>query len=470
MPEYIPRFDLLVSVPNLGLASLAGNIDPNVCDVKIADLLPVRNKYNEYVLKLLKSYWPDLVGLSFMSFQYRSALKIAKIVKDYDKNIKVVAGGYHPTLMSDEMLESPKFQDIDFIIRGEGEETFRELTNALNNGTDYENIAGLSYRDAKGNHHNPPRELLDLKSIKLPNRDARLITKGFRGLGMPMDSVETSRGCTNKCKFCSISKMYGRSFRTYEIDRVIADIKDARDHGAKFIFICDDNVTLDVNRFEDICDAIISAKLNSINFFLQASVKGMSHSRKLVQKMADAGFKGAFLGIESTNESKLQMLQKTSTTSEDTVKAVKYLRDNGIMVAGGMIIGMPDDDEKALWETYQVAWDLKIDLPIFFILMPHLKTELREELLAQGMVEDVNEYYKHEGFSANVRTKYLSGKDLERIASEMYFKYLADIKYLRFSLLRKKFPFFFWKLALGQIPNILWDAVIINKDKDKHND
>ena len=75
-----------------------------------------------------------------------------------------------------------------------------------------------------------------------------------------MDVVETSRGCTFDCSFCSIIEMRGRNFYTREMARVIADITDARDHGARVIFIVDDNVTLDVRRFEALCEAIIDGR------------------------------------------------------------------------------------------------------------------------------------------------------------------------------------------------------------------
>ena len=72
---------------------------------------------------------------------------------------------------------------------------------------------------------------------------------GYTLLGRPVDVVETSRGCTFDCSFCSIIEMRGRNFHPYPIDRVLADIADARAHGASAIFFVDDNITLDVERF-----------------------------------------------------------------------------------------------------------------------------------------------------------------------------------------------------------------------------
>ena len=76
---------------------------------------------------------------------------------------------------------------------------------------------------------------------------------GYTFLGRPIDIVETSRGCTFDCSFCSIIEMRGRNFHTFGFERVLADIADARARGARAIFIVDDNITLNVARFEAMC-------------------------------------------------------------------------------------------------------------------------------------------------------------------------------------------------------------------------
>ena len=366
MPDSFPGFDEIAFIPNLGIVSLAGNVNSDVCEVKVSDLLSLGQRVEDYVLGLLRKLSPDLVGLSCMSAQYRSAIRLAKLVKSYDENILVVIGGYHPTAMYDEISESSESQFIDFIVRGEGEVTFNELVTAMETGRGYDKIAGLSYKVNGFFHHNLPRDLLPLDTIQLPKRDARMITKGFHAFGLPVDAIETSRGCTYNCKFCSMNQMYGRSFRKYEISRVIADIKDVHKHGARVLAIIDDNITLDLDRLEMLCDEIVAAKLNSIHYFLQASVKGIAHSKKLVQKMADAGVKFVVLGIESASKRNLDfLLTEKTVTPEDTRKAVKYLRDNEIISYGGFIVGNPDDDEESLWHNFNVAWELKLDLPAF---------------------------------------------------------------------------------------------------------
>ncbi len=105
---------------------------------------------------------------------------------------------------------------------------------------------------------------LDGDEIRLPKRDARVLD-GYTMMGRQVDVVETSRGCTFDCGFCSIIEMRGRNFHTYTFDRVLADIRDARDHGARAIFIVDDNISLNIKRFEALCQAIIDAGLNDID-------------------------------------------------------------------------------------------------------------------------------------------------------------------------------------------------------------
>ena len=109
------------------------------------------------------------------------------------------------------------------------------------------------------------------KTAKSARRTAMArVLKGYTLLGRQVDVIETSRGCTYDCSFCSIIEMRGRNFHTYSFDRVLADIRDARDHGARTIFMVDDNITLNVRRFEALCEAVIAAGLHKLDFFVQA--------------------------------------------------------------------------------------------------------------------------------------------------------------------------------------------------------
>jgi len=429
-------FDRIARLPNLGLASLAAHVD-DLCTVHVADIHGLKD-HREYVKRIVNGY--DLVGLTAMSFQYQEALALAAIAKQ--AGAETVFGGYHPTLAAEEIGNSPDAALIDYIVRGEGEATFRELVESKLAGKSPGGILGLSYHEGKGKGmvHNPPRPLLNVEDIRMPKRDARLITRGFYSFDVPIDSVETSRGCTQGCKFCSINLMYGRRFRRFSIERVIEDIRDAQAHGAGSIFFPDDNITLDTKRLERLCQAIIDNGLTHLRYKTQASASGIASSKQLVDKMGEAGFDGVFLGVESINKRNLEFLGK-GKMSNDAEKAVQYLHDNNIIVSTGLIGGNPDDDEEDMWENFRLARRLKVDFPIFYISTPYPKTQMRAELEEMGLVTN-NDFTRYDGLHANLKTKHLSEEEVAYITWQMNARYY-DLKWLRYNKVKRIYPKWF---------------------------
>ena len=236
----------------------------------------------------------------------RSTKKIIDLVRQLKPNVRIAVGGYDPSLAPEAYTDNSSGV-VDFIVRGEGEITFREVLRAIEEERGFDHIVGLSYRSGDRFYHTQDRPVNGLESgeIKLPNRDARVL-KGYTILGRPVDVIETSRGCTYDCGFCSIIEMRGRNFHTYTFDRVVADIRDAHEHGARAIFIVDDNITLNVHRFEALCQAIIEAKLNDIEYLVQGMTSAIAnHGATLAPLMSKAGFKYVFLGIENILEGEI---------------------------------------------------------------------------------------------------------------------------------------------------------------------
>ena len=160
----------------------------------------------------------------------------------------MVVGGYDPSL-APEAWTHPAL-GVDFIVRGEGEMTFRELLRALERATAARRRSpACGFATADGFQPQPAARR-DARSSDGDDpaaepRRARAV-RLHACSGRPVDVVETSRGCTFDCSFCSIIEMRGRNFHRFPIERVIADIADARARGARAIFLVDDNITLDV--------------------------------------------------------------------------------------------------------------------------------------------------------------------------------------------------------------------------------
>ncbi len=413
--EHMPP--VAIRMPNGALTSLAGNVDPHH-RVAVADLILVHRRVRETVTQLVRELDPEVVGLSIMTFQRRTAGRIIDLVRELRPGVKIVVGGYDPSLAP----EAYQNMGVDYLVRSEGEVTFRELLRALEQGSEFEKIGGLSYRKGEIWVHNPARapHRLEDSEIRLPKRDARVLD-GYTMLGRQVDVIETSRGCTFDCSFCSIIEMRGRNFHTYSFDRVLSDIRDAYEHGARTIFLVDDNITLNVRRFEALCEAIIAAELHKIDYFVQAMTSAIAnHGDTLAPLMRQAGFRYVFLGIENILEGDLEFLKASAKNTERsngqktgnaTLKAIDYIRRNQMYVVGGLIVGSPGDTRESIEANLEFARRY-VDWPYIQHPTPYPRTPMTKDFREQGLImnERLEEY---DGTTAVVRTEHLPAEEVE---------------------------------------------------------
>ena len=416
--EHMPS--IVIRMPNGALTSLAGNVDPHH-RVAVADLILAQKNVRQTVENLVREWDPQIVGLSVMTFQRKTAIKIIALIRSLKPDVKVAVGGYDPSLASEPYMTEEA--GVDFIIRGEGELTFRELVRALEGGSSFDNLSGLSYRVDGKWRHNPARPVhsLDGNEIRLPNRKARVLS-GYTLLGRQVDVIETSRGCTYDCSFCSIIAMRGRNFHTYSFERVLADIRDAREHGARCIFLVDDNITLNVHRFEALCRAIIEAGCNDIEYFIQGMTSAIAnHGETLAPLMRQAGFRYVFLGIENILEDDLQFLRASAKNRERgeqgrnagnaTMKAIEHLHRNKMYVVGGLIVGNPGDTRESVNTNLEFARRY-VDWPYIQHPTPYPGTPMTKDFVERNLLvnERVEEY---DGTTAVVRSEHLDTEEIE---------------------------------------------------------
>lgn len=249
--------------------------------------------------------------------------------------------------------------------------------------------------------------------------------------------------------------MYGRSFRTYETERVMRDIKNAKRLGTRIIFFVDDNITTDIDKFGNLCDEIVNNGHNDLLYAVQASSLGISSSEQLVKKMAKAGFKLVFLGMENASKENLMRLKKGNIVN-NTVQAVQYLKENGIFISGGLIIGTPEDDNNSIEDTFKFASDLKVDFIAVQILVPYPKTEIRDELMESNLITNKENYRLYNTTISNIRTKYLNDEHLTFIRYKLLKKYFKTrkINILRAFKKDKRTSLKFLKGAIKLLPDI----------------
>ncbi len=418
MPDYFEHMPpVAVRMPNGALTSLAGNVDRHH-RVAVADLILCYRRVRETVTRLVRAFDPEVVGLSVMTFQRRTAGRLIQLVRALKPGVKIVVGGYDPSLAG----EAYEGMGVDYIVRGEGEVAFRELLRALERGKGFDRIGGLSFRNGEGWLHNPssPAHRLEGGDIRPPDRSARVLS-GYTLLGRQVDVVETSRGCTYDCSFCSIIEMRGRNFHTYSLERVLADMRDARDHGARTLFLVDDNITLNMRRFEELCHAIIDARLDNLDYFVQAMTSAIAtHGKTLAPLKRRAGFRYVFLGIENILEGDLRFLRATakntardnrSNSGNATLRAIDWLHRNKMYVVGGLIVGNPDDTHESIEANLAFARRY-VDWPYIQHPTPYPRTPMTQDFRTRGLImnERLEEY---DGTTAVVRTEHLPAKEVE---------------------------------------------------------
>jgi radical SAM superfamily enzyme YgiQ (UPF0313 family) len=204
---------------------------------------------------------------------------------------------------------------------------------------------------------------------------------------------------------------------------VLADIADARAHGARAIFLVDDNITLDVERFAALCREITAAGFSDIHFIVQAMTSSIAaHGATLAPLMRAAGFRYVFLGIENILEDDLAFLRAAAKNTRReggrrvgnaSIQAIEYLHAHGLAVVGGIIVGNPSDTRAAI-ETNLAFAKRYVDWPYIQHPTPYPGTPMAADFRRQNLIvtERVEEY---DGTTAVVRTTHLDAEEVEFI-------------------------------------------------------
>ncbi len=314
--EHTPT--IAVRMPNGGLASLAGNVDAHH-QVAIADLVLAQSSVQATVVRLIEQLQPQLVGLSVMTFQRGTARRIISLIRSLKPDVLIAVGGYDPSLAPEAWTDPVAGRGLHRARRGRPHLP-RACCERSKDAGSLSDISGLWFRSADGFQRNPARPATSLNhgEVRPPARAGRVLS-GYTMMGRPIDVVETSRGCTFDCSFCSIIEMRGRNFHRFAIDRVIADIRDARDRGARSIFLVDDNITIDVPRLESALPRHRRARpRTTCMYVVQAMTAAIAtHGASLAPLMRKAGFRYVFLGIENVLEDDLAFLKATAKNSRE---------------------------------------------------------------------------------------------------------------------------------------------------------
>ncbi|MEO0205966.1 MAG: radical SAM protein [candidate division WOR-3 bacterium] len=298
-------------MPPLGLASLASFLEENGISVKIVDL-EVEKKPLEHWLSL---YQPKFLGISGTTHTRFESFKLARQAKTFNKEIVTIYGGINATFTANETLRN--IPEIDFVVRGEGEEILLELLKTFNSDQKFEKIRGLSFRMDDTIVDNPPGSRLHLDSLPPPAYHLLEMKK----YEMKMEFVKkrgisalTSRGCLYRCSFCSASRMFNNLLTVRSARNVVDEIeKLLKQYHFQAVKFFDSALTLDRDHIETLCDEIIA---RNMDFPWECEVRVGTADETLLEKMRKAGCYYIDIGIESASQKVLDLMRKGITVEQ----------------------------------------------------------------------------------------------------------------------------------------------------------
>jgi anaerobic magnesium-protoporphyrin IX monomethyl ester cyclase len=401
-PPYHGWFTLFgLKIPPLGLAYLASALRQAGREVGILDLNVQKpdeaGDFSDY----------DVVGIGSDTTRFTRAREIARKAKQ--AGAVVVMGGPHPTTADSEVLRE---KAVDYVVRSEAEATIVELLDCLEAGRDPLTVRGISLRRNGTTLRSKDRGFTsDVDSILPPARDLLPMDR-YRTAKMgtrPVTPLVTSRGCPFRCSFCASSFMNGPKWRAHSAGRVVDEMEEIqRRWGYSAFAFSDDNSLMSPSRTSEIADEIIRRGLDVwIWAFCRADMA--ARHPEVIEKIAAAGLKTAFVGIESPTSQGLDSVNKGIKLA-DVPKAIEIFRRNGVEILGSYIIGLENDTLASIRETARWAMRLDTNTAQFSILTPYPGTEIYRRLERRIVRKDWNKY---DGYHLVFRHPNLSRFQLE---------------------------------------------------------
>ncbi|MBI4454634.1 MAG: cobalamin B12-binding domain-containing protein [Acidobacteria bacterium] len=365
------------------------------------------------IATLMADFRPDLLGITSFTVKIPSAKRIAALGKDYNPRMPVVLGGQHATIMTEEVLSDP---NIDFVVRGEGEQTFIELLRQMEGEKDWTKIDGLSYKDHGRVVHNKPRALLtELDSFAMPARQCLFEVDKYES--QALGKLFASRGCPYQCTYCGTQNVWTYKLRHHSAERVMEEIRKVKkEFGTTYFTFFDDVFGIDRRKALELTRKMAEAKLNiSWDCLTRANLV----SAELLSAMKAAGCTKIDMGVESGSEKVLKDTKKGVTKDQIRVGAA-LVKKHKILLYMFFMTGLPTETEEDAKQTREFLKELKPDWAGISIFTPIPGTELYKELRAKGHIPDQPDYarFSHQSPHSNFAFSMLNREAFPALAKE----------------------------------------------------
>lgn len=370
----------------LSILSLAGPLIENGFSPVLIDLGTEGNWKNIIDNNIGRTVF---VGISTMTgLGIKIGLEVAVYIREKMPRMPIVWGGVHPTILPEQTLKN---QFVDIIVRGEGEGTIVELARSLQQGTDVDNIRGISYKEDGRVIHNENRDFLDLETlpmvpynlIDMDNYDISSSTSRF--------SYQSARGCPHRCAFCDVVAFNRGSFRAKSVEKTIMELSEiVKKYNPARIEFVDDNFFVNKNRVELLCREILKRELK---FKWVASCRADYFSKfdlDFLKLVKSAGCSSIYVGAESGSQRILDYIKK-GIKVEDIITAAEKLSEVGIPMSCAFMSGFPGETKGDIGRTIELIEKLRqigspdqINIDGILIYAPYPATPMYETAVGLG--------------------------------------------------------------------------------------
>lgn len=431
------------ATPPLGLLYLSSCLKEAFpkAESRLLDLRFLQNKGK--VEAVAREFRPDIVAIQCMTGDDHAIRSISSKIKQIDSAIHITCGGPYPT-HSPEIFES--FEDVDSILRGEGEISFVELVRKIRSKQPSPELdaKGISVRTDSGKLDVPEFSpaFQDLDEIPMPDWslvdiDLYSRTSHFNSVmkGKRYMVLFTSRGCPFNCIYCH--NIFGKKVRMRSPENVVREIEIlVSEYGVDEIQIIDDIFNYNKTRLKAICDLIITKGLK-VNICFPNGLRGDMLDEEMILKLKIAGTYMITFAIETASE-RLQKLIKKNLNIEKTTRAIRFANRIGLLTRCFFIIGFPTETRAEIQKTVRLPSSLPLTTFSIFQATPFKGTELyslAEKTASPEAVkclEDTSQTF----FARRTFFTIDTGINLKRYVLLCYFRFFTPYRLIRF----------FWKI------------------------